>query len=173
MTTWTDAMDQVLLGYLADGLPHSEIAARMNVSRCATVGRAHRLREKAERDGTEVPAALVRRRAGDENKRVARIRSMQRKRESKAAAPRTPKSRPQLKLVINVPADAPTGFEVKFRERGAKQCSWMTGDPMDPAVTCCGAPVAEGARLQFCPHHLRRSFSRKTQEEIAKLVSAA
>lgn len=40
---WSDERETELRGYYADGLVHSEIAARMGITRNATIGKAHRL----------------------------------------------------------------------------------------------------------------------------------
>lgn len=39
-------------------------------------------------------------------------------------------------------------------------CRWIEGDPRSPDAMCCNAPLARGAPLKFCEHHLKRALHR-------------
>lgn len=71
-----------------------------------------------------------------------------------APAPRiNPKPMPSI-------PDEPGPTAIPFSKRRPLQCAWIFDKAANADSLCCGRPIQEGARYDFCPQHMARATQR-------------
>lgn len=124
----------------AEGISTAEIGRRMNLSKNAVVGKAHRLGLPSR------PSPI--KRSGDPL--------------SVAPKPmRRAPTLPALKCVAPVKMpDVPVGYAMR-----SQQCCWPFGDPKTPAFHYCDAPGVPGK--PYCPAHAAIAYVRVPDRQAA------
>jgi GcrA cell cycle regulator len=138
--TWTDDRVTTLTQLWGDGHSASVIAARVEKSRNAVIGKAHRLH--LARRATPHAAALCHPRASRPN--VIAFRP------TRSLPPKIPVKQPETKRATQIPALAPApAHPPGLGELKTGECPWPEGDPKRPGFHYCGRPATNG----YCPHH--------------------
>ena len=137
---WTDERDAVLTRLWAEGYSASQIADQImgvTVSRCAVIGRVHRLKLPARKEREPARKPRPRRTRGFVPK------------------PPAPPPRPDPPP----PPNEPKMRRLKLVELKPTSCRWPIGDA---PFLFCGASAAEGG--VYCPFHQRMARVRKRDE---------
>lgn len=131
---WTAERDATLVQMWADGYSASQIAKQLEdaVSRCAVIGRAHRLK---------LPP------------RAARQKARKRERKPRMFVPKPPA--PPRQPQPPPPPNEPKMRRVPLLKLRAHDCRWPLGDG---PFLFCSTDVAEGRA--YCPYHCARAYIR-------------
>lgn len=135
---WHEARVSKLRELWSEGLSASEIGEKLGVSRCAVLGKAHRLKLPARAGGPKP-------------------------KDPSQKKPRRPSAkRAKLRLVwpsvvINDTPDdqIPVSQRRTLLELGRDDCRWPVGDPQSPDFFFCGGPQFSG---HYCATHYFRSI---------------
>jgi GcrA cell cycle regulator len=145
-TPWTTERDELLKQLWADGYSASLIADKLanghKLTRCAVIGRAHRLKLPARKDKKPLQHKPYRRANGKPRRRP----------QPKPAPPPPQPSR--LRPVAPVPnpsTEPPAMRKLPLLELKPKQCRWPLGPLYEVAHLFCAADTHDGA--VYCPHH--------------------
>ena len=162
-TPWTDAKIARLTQLWAEGLPTAEIARRLNLSKNAVVGKAHRLRlserpspikpREGEQPHRIVPAPPPGWRTGRPT--LPRLPCLRLPLAAAAATPDgalLPSPSPSPSLEANALGTPP-------RPRAAHPCCWPLGEPGSPRFRYCDAPVLAGK--PYCGAHCQLAYTRR------------
>ena len=159
-TPWTDAKIARLTQLWAEGLATAEIGRRLNLSKNAVVGKAHRLR-LSERPSPIRPGegGQPRRTApapppsGRPGRRPTLPGLACLRRPLAAAAPdRAPPPSPPS------PSREASALGTPPRARAAQPCCWPLGEPGSPRFRYCEAPASAGK--PYCAAHCRLAYVR-------------
>lgn len=138
--TWTDDRVTTLTQLWGDGHSASVIAARVEKSRNAVIGKAHRLH--LARRATPHAAAPRRPRANRPNVVAFWL--------TRSLPPKISVKQPEAKLPTQIPPLAPAPDRPPgLGELKSGECPWPEGDPKRPDFHYCGRPATNG----YCPHH--------------------
>jgi GcrA cell cycle regulator len=139
-TPWSAERDEALKQLWAQGYSASLIADKLanghKLTRCAVIGRAHRLKLPARRDKQPHKRKPYRANGG--------VPKPPRPRPQPTPPPQPPRPTPSMK---------PKMRKLPLLELGPHQCRWPLGELMDVAHLFCGADK-EGNR-SYCPAHHR------------------
>jgi GcrA cell cycle regulator len=157
-TPWTDAKIARLTQLWAEGLATAEISRRLNLSKNAVVGKAHRLRlpERPSpikpREGGQphriAPAPPPGRHTGRPT--LPRLACLQR---PLAAAAATPD-----RALLPSPNLEASALGMPLRPRATHPCCWPLGEPGSPRFRYCDEPVMAGK--PYCEAHCRLAYVR-------------
>ncbi len=158
-TPWTDAKIARLTQLWAEGLATAEIARRLNLSKNAVVGKAHRLR-LSERPSPIKP------REGGQPHRIAPApppgRRTGRPTLPRLACLRRPlaAATPDGALLPSPPSPSleASALGTSTRPRAAQPCCWPLGEPGSPRFRHCAAPATAGK--PYCAAHCRLAYVR-------------
>ena len=151
---WTDDQVKLLERLWDDGWSATEIAAKLDIeSRCAVLGKAHRLGLPGRRQETCQPPARKPkpRKPGLLSNSVAR-----------GYRPGRQLPAPRKESAVLAPSTAPAeSFCCTILDLTDKTCRWPIGDPWKPEFRFCGAPGADfPAGRPYCPCHQRMAWAR-------------
>jgi GcrA cell cycle regulator len=155
-TPWTDAKIARLTRLWAEGLATAEIGRRLNLSKNAVVGKAHRLR-LPERPSPVKP------REGGQPRRIAPAPPPGR-RPGRPTLPGLACLRRPLAAAAPDPASLPgpdpqaSPHGVPTQRRAAQPCCWPLGEPGSPRFRHCEAPATTGK--PYCAAHCRLAYVR-------------
>ena len=136
---WTEEAIAKLRTLWAEGLSTAEIGRRLNISKNAVVGKAHRL---------SLPRVLRRSAAWKARARRGRARpSGLRARPCRPSPPRC-SPMPALRAIMPAPKSAPR----------ATPCCWPIGEPGKPSFHFCNAAAATGK--PYCEEHAGIAYVR-------------
>jgi GcrA cell cycle regulator len=138
---WPDSALQLLRDWWSQGVPTGEIGARLELTKNAVVGKAHRL-------GLDPRPSPIRPR---DPTRPPQIRVHRERVISTLAVPSSVQS--AVAEVITPPAPPP-------RPRTVYTCCWPIGHPGHPGFRFCEAAV-EG-RVAYCEKHHRRAYAKRS-----------
>jgi GcrA cell cycle regulator len=138
---WTDNRAERLKTFWADGRSASEIAALLGeVSRCAVIGKIHRLGLPGRKTASRQP-----RRTSPRRDRAGRV------------SIRMPVFiRPLPVPPIDLPP-APAALMLSVAQLTGATCHWPVGDPLLPGFGFCGCQKAPGA--PYCEHHAAIAYN--------------
>jgi GcrA cell cycle regulator len=159
---WPDETVAVLRQLWAEGHSTAEIGRRLQRSKNAVVGKAHRL----DLPGRESP---IRRKGGDQTPRPPRHRPVPKLADMMpvASTPPTPPARP---LAPRATTDRQTPATPATNRR-THSCCWPLGEPGRPGFRFCDAPAVPGR--PYCDAHARLAYAKpdRTAEQIAGCAS--
>jgi GcrA cell cycle regulator len=155
-----EANVETLVAMWSDGASASEIARAIGqgVTRSSVVGKVHRMklpkRENAQAAHRDRPSrhtkpTITGKKGRSGNPGVPSVPSIMHRIEGRANI----KSRGIVEEGVDV-----TGLIAFTDRRIGKDCSWISGDPLDGAM-CCGKPVVEGS--QWCSAHHARVYTKQ------------
>ena len=165
---WTDEAIAKLRTLWAEGLSTAEIGRRLNISKNAVVGKAHRL----NLPGRESP---IHRQQGAVTRKVRRIKRLGGK-ATLAPLPAVALSdsdtggfvTPEHALAQGAPVSGPGHLSVEapsVRKMRARPCCYPIGDPGTKGFRFCDADIARGA---YCEPHAAICYVReKDCREVA------
>lgn len=167
--SWTDERIQELKDLWQQGHSASEIGKRMEVSKNAVVGKAHRLNLpsrpspiKQQETGASDDAA-----SGSAAEQPAR---KQRKTDSRKSASRgdgSGKNAGGNGAAVagrGVVGTYPASIRAQVEALGGRSgCVWPIGDPNDPEFRFCGAPTAPGK--PYCSEHAARAYITRSRND--------
>jgi GcrA cell cycle regulator len=152
-TPWTVERDEALRQLWAQGYSASLIADKLanghKLTRCAVIGRAHRLELPARKD--RQPLERKPRRANGKPRRP----------QPKPAPPPQPSRLRPVAPVPNAPTEPAAMRKLPLVELKSNQCRWPLGELMDVAHLFCAADTREGE--VYCPHHTWMAHPRGKQ----------
>ena len=136
----------------ADGYSAALIADKLangsKLTRCAVIGRAHRLKLPARRD--KQPLERKPYRANGKPPKAPRRR------------PQPPPPPPRPSAPAPIPStDPPAMRRLRLAWLEPHQCHWPLGDLLEVASTFCAADTHGGA--VYCPHHMSKAYPRGKQ----------
>jgi GcrA cell cycle regulator len=144
-TPWSAERDEALRQLWAQGYSASLIADKLangkKLTRCAVIGRAHRLKLPA-RKGKE---PLERKPRGRPYRRANGVPKPPRPRPQPTPPPRPQPPPP-------TPSLEPTMRKLPLLQLEPHQCRWPLGELMEVAHLFCAADTREGE--VYCPHHM-------------------
>ena len=173
---WTEELIARLKAYWLEGLSTAEIGRRLNISKNAVVGKAHRLDLPARpspirRDPSGNGAARPRkprRVHGPTLPPLASAEPQTPAERPEAAAPAEAPARPEPREVAAAPAAKPAPERRQERRPlavassrpapHAPSCCWPIGDPGTPNFHFCGAPAVPGK--PYCGPHAEIAYVR-------------
>ncbi len=147
---WTDETITRLRTLWAEGLSTAEIGRRLNISKNAVVGKAHRLNLPAR-------PSPIRRTTGETAPRPAAPKRTQ--------GPTLPPLSPSVSTPMPVlRAIMPTP---KSQQPRTTPCCWPIGEPGKPSFRFCNAPAA--ASKPYCEEHAAIAYVRvrDKREDVA------
>ncbi|HEY8616064.1 GcrA family cell cycle regulator [Phenylobacterium sp.] len=144
--SWTDERVARLERLWLAGCSGAEIARALGVSRCAVLGKVHRL--GLQRKAPRAPASTAAREAAP----GSRVRARPAKCAAPSAAPRSAATRAAVLALTS--AEPATGAETVLSVR-RDHCRWPYGDPRADEFRLCGDPVVRGA---YCGPHAARAY---------------
>ena len=158
MTDWTPARVEKLKALWASGLPASEIAPQLGVTRSGVLGKVYRLRlpprEPRKSGMTKPKAKRGTRKDGGLSQRLARARGKSRgffHNTRKDPADKLPPALP-----IREPEPLLPPLMTPLMDLTAGQCRWPFGDPKESTFGFCGHPRQEP--FSYCVHHSRLAY---------------
>jgi GcrA cell cycle regulator len=144
-TPWSAERDEMLRQLWAQGYSASLIADKLanghKLTRCAVIGRAHRLKLPTRKDRPP----LERKPLGRKRRRANGMPKPPRPRPQP-----TPPPRPQPPLPI--PSMEPAMRKLPLLELEPQHCRWPIGSLYDVARLFCAADTRESE--VYCPHHM-------------------
>jgi GcrA cell cycle regulator len=145
-TPWTAERDEALKQLWEQGYSASLIADRLanghKLTRCAVIGRAHRLKLPARKTGRQPLERKPRRRANGKPRR--------RPQPKPSPPPRPSVLRPVAPVPIP-PTEPATMRRLRLAQLEPHHCRWPLGELMEVAHLFCAADTREGE--VYCPHH--------------------
>ena len=178
-SSWTDASTARLRELWNEGLSTADIGQRLNLSKNAVIGKAHRLdlpsRPSPIRrvtDGARWPLHQPRRLPRAAKAAYARTSSTLPKllclqkatclsalvHDRLLAQESTPPSWPQA-------LSSPSAIKHEVQHRRSQPCSWPIGDPGKPGFRFCDAPAVPGK--PYCLEHAERAYVRVKRGKTA------
>jgi GcrA cell cycle regulator len=150
-TPWTAERDEMLKQLWADGYSASLIADKLangsKLTRCAVIGRAHRLELPARKDRPPLERKPYRRAKG--------ARKPPRPPPPPPPRPLQPSRLRPAAPVPSPPTEPPAMRKLPLLELKPHHCRWPCGEPQLPGFFFCAADKTEDS--SYCPYHRRLS----------------
>jgi GcrA cell cycle regulator len=151
-TPWSADRDEALKQLWAQGYSAALIADKLangsKLTRCAVIGRAHRLKLPARRD--KQPLERKPYRANGKPPKAPRRR------------PQPPPPPPRPATPAPIPStDPPAMRRLRLAQLEPHHCRWPLGELMDVAHLFCATDTCDGD--VYCPHHLWKAHARGRQ----------
>jgi GcrA cell cycle regulator len=143
-TPWSAERDEALRQLWAQGYSASLIADKLangsKLTRCAVIGRAHRLKLPARKDQKPL-----------QRKPRLRANGKPRRPQPKPSPPPQPSRLRPVAPVPSPPTEPPAMRKLPLLELEPHHCRWPLGELMEVAHLFCAADTREGE--VYCPHH--------------------
>lgn len=142
---WTPEQDDAIRALAVEGKSAREIAAALNVTRNAVIGRA-----KRKGIALASPQKVAAMKRAEMEKRAETIKAKRREGASlKDVAKEIGVSRSRVWRILEEVAVPVWDCEIP----GRRQCHWPEGDLLERTLKFCGAPLEEGQRPYCTEHH--------------------
>ena len=137
---WSEKDDATLRNLWGGKISASGIAAILNRSKNAVIGRAHRIHLPPRR-ASPSPRGYIRRNVVRVAKRIER----------KVSKPKPPTD-PRKVRKVETPLPEPVSLRLTLMDLDDNQCRFIAGEPREALY--CGHKVQDGS--SYCPHHHAR-----------------
>ena len=157
---WTDDRVELFRKLYSEGLSHSKIGTELDITRSASIGKAHRLGLETRERLTAAPRSKKRKAAGiDSGGGLAT--------KIKFKIQRPPVLKPTEKRELRPDQSHDAVLFSERRERGEDNpgaCAWPLWNDKTPADErkCCGSLAAAGH--SYCPRHHRIAYVKPTDQ---------